>query len=310
MNVKRQTEITRREFMAAAASASALTMAARGFAAAPNTMPVVDTHVHCFAGAKDPRFPYHYKAPYQPEDPATPEDLLRAMEGAGVDYAVIVHPEPYWDDHRYLEHCLRVGGKKFRGTCLFFSDRLGWADQMSELVKRVPIAALRMHAYAPDRLPPFDKPEFKKLWRTAGELGLMIQIHLEPRHAPGFEPLIREFSHTTVLIDHLGRPFQGLPQEHRVVLRWSRYKNTVMKLSAIPSPTEYPHRDVTPIIRQIVDEYGPDRMMYGGGFSAAATPESYRQGREKLRPYLAGMREADRDKIFGGTAARVFKFNA
>jgi hypothetical protein len=28
------------------------------------------------------------------------------MEGAGVDYAIVVHPEPYRDDH--LEHCLPV----------------------------------------------------------------------------------------------------------------------------------------------------------------------------------------------------------
>src|SRR5688572_7133789 len=72
-------------------------------------VPVVDTHLHCFAGTDDKRFPYHARAPYRPEAAATPEHLLHCMEGAGVDYAVVVHPEPYQDDHRYLEHCLQVG---------------------------------------------------------------------------------------------------------------------------------------------------------------------------------------------------------
>ena len=40
-----------------------------------------------------------------------------------MDYAVVVHPEPYQDDHRYLEHCLDVGRGKLKGTCLFFADR-------------------------------------------------------------------------------------------------------------------------------------------------------------------------------------------
>ena len=71
--------------------------------------PVVDTHLHCFAGSADKRFPYHKDAPYTPDDPATPEHLLKCMDGAGVDFAVVVHPEPYQDDHRYLEHCLSVG---------------------------------------------------------------------------------------------------------------------------------------------------------------------------------------------------------
>src|SRR5262245_9745035 len=61
--------------------------------------PIVDTHVHCFAGTADKRFPYHKDGPYQPEKASTPEDLLDCMKQAGVDFTVIVHPEPYQDDH-------------------------------------------------------------------------------------------------------------------------------------------------------------------------------------------------------------------
>src|SRR4051812_42187406 len=75
----------------------------------PRRAPVIDAHIHCYAGADDPRFPTHPKAPYRPERPATPEHLLGCMDGAGVDFGVIVHPEFYQDNHRYLEHCLDVG---------------------------------------------------------------------------------------------------------------------------------------------------------------------------------------------------------
>jgi predicted TIM-barrel fold metal-dependent hydrolase len=274
-----------------------------------NPVPVVDTHVHCFAGFDDPRYPYHPDAPYKPETSARPDQLLRCMEGAGVDFAIIVHPEPYQDNHDYLEHCLEAGQGKLKGTCLFFAGRPGALDQMAALAKRCPgLVTARIHAYAPERQPPFGKPELRELWKKAADLGLMIQLHVEPRYAPGFEPLIEEFSGTTVIIDHLGRPIQGTPQEHARVIGWSRYKNTVIKLSAIPPRTQYPHRDAAPATRRAADAFGPDRMICGGGFEANATPESYAAARERLLSYVSHLSAADQDKVSGGTAAKLFKF--
>jgi len=270
---------------------------------------VVDTHLHCFAG-EDPRFPYHARAPYRPADPASPEHLLRCMDGASVDFAIVVHPEPYQDDHRYLAHCLDVGGGRLKGTCLFFADRPGFAIGMQSLVKanRDRIVAARIHAYAPDRLPPFGTRELRQLWKTAADLGLAIQLHFEPRYAPGFEPLIREFRDTTVIIDHLGRPMQGTIEEHDVVVGWSRFPNTVMKVSSLPDQTSYPHRDVAPVIRKLTHAFGADRMIYGGGFSASATGDSYRAYRQRVEDLLAHLSAEERAKILGLNAARLFRF--
>src|SRR5262245_11266416 len=196
---------TRRSFLASAAALPFVTPA-RG---ADAKTPVVDTHLHCFAGKDDSKFPYHKDGPYQPADPATPEHLLKCMADGGVDYAIVVHPEPYQDDHRYLEHCLAVGKGKLKGTCLFFAGRDGNAEKLKALAKAVPLVAGRIHAYNPDRLPPFGKPELTALWKLYADAGLAVQLHFEPKYAEGFTPLIKEFKDTTVLIDHLGRPFQG-----------------------------------------------------------------------------------------------------
>ncbi|MDP6443076.1 MAG: hypothetical protein QF805_04725, partial [Pirellulaceae bacterium] len=121
--------LERRQFgkQAAVALGGALASSAAAGAvmARDDAPPLVDTHLHCFAGSRDPRFPYHKRAPYTPADAATPEHLIKCMDGAGVKYAIVVHPEPYQDDHRYLEHCLQVGGKRLKGTILLFADRPG-----------------------------------------------------------------------------------------------------------------------------------------------------------------------------------------
>ncbi len=294
---------TRRQLLAASV---ALPFAASARGAEPKT-PVVDTHLHCFAGKDDAKFPYHKDAPYQPADPATPEHLLKCMADGGIDYAIVVHPEPYQDDHRYLEHCLTVGKGKLKGTCLFFAGRKDALDEMKALAKKVPLVAGRIHAYNPERLPPFGKPELTALWKQIGELGLAVQLHFEPKYAEGFEPLIKEFADTPVLIDHLGRPFQGTEKEYAVVLKWSKYPNVVMKLSSVPDKKTYPHSDPQPVLKQLTEAFGADRLMFGGGYNEKATGKSLKAERDRVAALLAHLSEADRAKVFGGTAAKLFK---
>ena len=165
------TNLTRRYFVQVATAAS-LSLAGRmASLALPKPAPIIDTHLHCFAGTKDPRFAYHPKAPYRPEPAATPEHLLKCMEGAGVSHAIVVHPEPYQDDHRYLEYCLEVGKGRLKGTCLVFADQPASVAQLPKLAKRGDIVAVRVHAYAPDRLPPFGKPELRTPMEASHRLG-------------------------------------------------------------------------------------------------------------------------------------------
>ena len=295
---------TRREFLATAAAlpfASQLSAAER--------VPVVDTHLHCFAGKANDKFPYHKDAPYKPDDAATPELLLTCMKEAGVDYAVVVHPEPYQDDHRYLEHCLTVGKGKLKGTCLFFADREDTPAKIKEAAKKMPLVAARVHAYQADRLPPFGKPELKALWKAAADAGIAVQLHFEPKYAEGFEPYIKEFADTRVFVDHLGRPFQGTEKEYAVVLKWSKFDNVVVKLSAVPNKGGYPHRDPQPEVKQLTEAFGADRLMYGGGFGIGATGKSYLKERERIAGLLAHLNADDRAKIFGGTAAKLMGFD-
>lgn len=276
----------------------------------PPIPPLIDTHLHCFAGPNSADFPYHKNAPYRPAEVASPEKLLKCMDAAGIDYAVVVHPEPYQDDHRYLEHCLEVGGGRLKGTALVFSDRSESLTKIGPLCQALDIVAVRVHAYAPERLPNFDSNDLRELWKWADLLGIAVQLHFEPKYAKRLEPYIREFPSVKVLIDHLGRPFQGSDEEYQTVLKWSDLPNTILKVSSIPYPEKFPHRDIRPLLQQLLGAYGSERMMYGGGFNAAATGPSYKAAFERARGLFGNAQPHELDNIFGVTAKKLFRFSA
>src|SRR4029453_17140078 len=84
------------------------------------------------------------KPPPQPLGP-----YVEFTRQAGIGHAVIVHPEPYQDDHRYLEYCFghEPSPGFFKGTCLFDPIAPSTPARMETLAKRYPgrIVALRIH---------------------------------------------------------------------------------------------------------------------------------------------------------------------
>ncbi|MSV29909.1 MAG: hypothetical protein EXQ52_14365, partial [Bryobacterales bacterium] len=132
---------TRREFLLATPA-----IAAAAVHRPPGAL--IDTHVHLF----DPgRFPYHKNGTYNA--PAfTLEQYLPFVKEARIDHTVIVHPEPYQDDHRYLEYCFshEPSPGYFKGTCLFDPIHPDTPSRMQALAARHPgrIVALRIHEMA------------------------------------------------------------------------------------------------------------------------------------------------------------------
>jgi predicted TIM-barrel fold metal-dependent hydrolase len=283
--------------------------------------PLIDTHIHLFASDQK-RFPYHPLATYRPPAQSL-EPYLAFVKEAGIDGAVIVHPEPYQDDHSYLEYCFSQEPSKgfFKGTCLFDPIAPETPSRMADLVKRHPgrIVALRIHENRVAAVPPTTSgairdrdlkyPAMKTTWRKAHDLGLAIQMHFIPLHAPEIADLAREFSSTPVLLDHLARSAQGTPEQYGKVLAMAKLPNVYMKFSGVSysSKEKSPFRDAKPLVRRTFDAFGPDRMMWGG---LGMNMEAFRQNSAMFAEMFDFASESDRAKIRGFTAAKLFRFRA
>jgi predicted TIM-barrel fold metal-dependent hydrolase len=304
---------SRRELLAFLAAAPGLAQASR-----PEG-PLVDTHIHLFA-SDTRRFPYHRNAPYRPEA-RTLEEYAPFVKQAGIDHVIIVHPEPYQDDHRYLEYCFANEPRPglFKGTCLYDPLAPDSGKRMEALVRKHPsrITALRIHATQDPSLPfttsgPIrDRdprhPGVSELWRKAGALGLAVQLHMTPHYAAALRSVAEQLPDVPVIIDHFARAGQGRPEQYEDVLRFAKLPKAYMKFSGIrySSRQEPPYRDTKPLVRRTFDAFGPDHMIWGGLGASMADFERQVSIFNELFDFAS---EADKRKIRGETAMQLFGF--
>ncbi len=303
--------ISRRALLAGAlASTPALAARPKGV--------IIDTHIHLF----DPqRFPYHPKATYRPSA-STLESYVEFVRQAKIDHTVIVHPEPYQDDHRPLEYFFahEPSPGYFKGTCLFDPLAPDTPKRMEALVKRNPgrIVALRVHENQKLSVPPtkvgtairdrdMHDPAMLTAWRKAHDLGLAIQMHFIPCHAPAIRKLASQLRDLPVVLDHLARNGEGTPAEYEDVLRLAELPKVVMKFSAVrySSKQAPPHADVKPVVKRIYQAFGPDRIIWGGVGMKMADFDSQVLIFETLLDFVPAPEKA---KIRGLNAARLYGF--
>ncbi|MDP6115178.1 MAG: amidohydrolase family protein [Planctomycetota bacterium] len=275
-------------------------------------MSIIDTHIHLVSGDRE-KFPLHPDGAYQPQKSYPIEDYIPVMEDAGISGAVLVHCEPYLDDHRYTLHCLAQEPKRLKGTCLFAPHDSEGPAKMAALIEKAgpgTIVAFRIHAYRDDGIPDFESPELKALWGRAVELGLCVQLHFAPRYAGAFAKIYRQFSDCTVILDHLGRPGQGNAVVYEDVAALAEFENCYLKFSAISSASSepWPHRDVKPIVSRMASRFGAERILYGGGYSSGTTAPEYRKAPELVEILLGHLTAEDKERILGLNAIRLFGF--
>ncbi len=280
---------------------------------------VIDSHVHLFAGDQS-RFPY---SPLSYTPPAAPvEQYLTFARQTNIDHAVIVHPEPYQDDHSYLEYCFANEPAKgfFKGTCLFDPIDPATPGHMRALTSRDSgrLVALRIHETHKPGTPStktgairdrdMRDPQMLHTWRAAHELGLGIQMHFIPYYAPMIGELAGKFREMPVILDHLARAGQGSPAEFESVLRLADLPRVYVKFSNISasSKEKFPYSDMKPLVRRAYQAFGADRMLWG--YLGTTAPE-FKTSQEVFDVMFDFAPESERIKIRGLTAQKLFAFD-
>ncbi len=266
---------------------------------------IIEWNAHMFS-RDTKRYPFHARAAYIPDPAHCSDDPLADytahLDHEGINRAVLVHPEPYGDDHRLILDCLRRAPERFRGTCLFYPDDPDAPEKLKNLVQQEPrIVAVRFHAHRGKEmyLPSFADAGVHALWKTAGELGLIIELHIGPNYAAQAAKVIASHPEFPVLVDHLAEAKMGNAVEYADVLDLARFDNVYMKLSGLNHfSTQAPlYLDAKPFTRWVANAFGPAHLVWGSG-----TPGI-------VDAHLDFMSQADRALVKGKNLAKLLNWS-
>lgn len=260
-------------------------------------MPIVDTHCHAT--------PYWF-------EPV--EILLDQMTRNDVDHAVLIQINGVFDNS-YLVECMQRFPGRFSGAGMVDVSSPDALDRLAEF-PGLGIEGVRLNAATRS---PGDDPF--AIWKKAEQLGLIVSSggQLESFASAEFESIIRELPNLKIIIEHLGAGGRDVEpyDSYRRVLALSQYPNTYMKVPGLgeicerPNPFVQPFPfagNVPPLVEMAISAFGPQRIMWGSDFPPVAFREGYRNALRWPMEHVTYASDEDREWVFGGTAASLFRF--
>ncbi|KAJ4891704.1 hypothetical protein Rs2_31452 [Raphanus sativus] len=286
-------------------------------ASSSSTPRVIDSHLHIWASPQEAAT-YPYFPGQEPTLTGDVEFLLKNMEDARVDGALIVQPINHKFDHSLVTSVLRKYPSKFVGCCLANPAEDGCGiKQLESLVLESNYKAVRFNPYLWPSGQKMTNAVGKAMFSKAGELGVpvgfmcMKGLHL---HLAEIEELCTEFPKTTVLLDHAG--FCKVPENgeakdtYTQLMELSRFPQVYVKFSALfrISRTGFPYQDLTPLLSQVVSNFGANRVMWGSDFPFVVLECGYKEAKEAVTIIAkqASLSSSDMDWILGKTVMQLF----
>jgi predicted TIM-barrel fold metal-dependent hydrolase len=312
-----QHHLTRRQFaQAGAASLGALAMSGADALAQQNKknrreQGFIDAHVHVWTPDVN-RYPLAagYKKEGMKPASFTPEELFQHARPNDVTRITLIQMSFYGFDNSYMLDAMKRHPGVFSGVAVIDeNDRP--AERMVELQKQ----GVRGFRIQPrDRKPDqwLAGEGMQAMWREGGETGLNMCCLIDPVFLPSVDRMCRERPDTPVVIDHFARVgIDGTIRKEDLdnLCGLAKHKNVTVKVSAFYAlgKKQPPYVDLIPMIRRVLDAYGPERLMWASDCPfQVEPPHTYQPSLDLIRLRCDFLSDSDREQLFRKTAERVF----
>lgn len=274
-------------------------------------MGYVDAHVHVWTQDFE-RYPL---APgFTPDHmkPATftPEELLAHCGPSGVDRIVLIQMSFYGFDNSYMLDMIAARPEVFRGVAVIDHTQAEAADVMARL-RAQGVRGLRVQPRGADAATWPAGDDYRAILAAAGDLGMAVCPLIDPEWLPAVGRAAEAFRGTTFVVDHLARIGASRPiaqADIDALCDLAKWPNCNVKVSAFYAlgAKRPPHDDLMPVIRQVWEAFGADRLMWASDCPYQVQDETYEDGIAPVRDRLAFISADDRAALLARTAERVF----
>lgn len=310
---KPRLSVTRRQCLGTLMSAALCSLSSGESFGDETTEGWIDAHSHIWTSDLS-RYPL---AGNQTVDDLKPRDftddqLIAEGKPHGVTRFVLIQHRPYHGvDNSYIIDAIARRPKVFSAVACIEAEAARPQDEMDKLAgKGVRGFRIRPGEGGTDLWK--DSPGMRAMWQRAGETGLAICPLINPEDLEQVATLCRMYPDTTVVIDHFARVgMDGTVHEKQLkaLADLAKHKRTNVKVSAFYAlgKKQPPYTDLLPMVRRLMDAYGPERLMWATDCPYQLGPgNSYGESIALIRDRADFLDEAAKKALLRSTAERVF----
>jgi len=275
-------------------------------------MQIVDAQVHAYE-RNHPGRPWIGQLHGPPS--ATGDEMVAAMDAAGVDGALLVSPYSFY---RYdASYALEVGAAhpgRFGLIKPVNPNDPAVAEDIAEWAKKKGAVAIRILLTYEATEDPAD-PGMNRVLAAAARHALPVNLLCWGRLSQA-KGLIERNPNTTIVIDHLGllQPFEPPVPAHPwadlpKVVELAAFDNARIKISGACtlSHERFPYADVWDPLARLFDAFGFDRCMWGTDWTRAIAFLTYKEGVDAFR-LTDRLSANEKTALMGATLGKVYRW--
>jgi len=277
-------------------------------------MPVIDIHPH-IVSPDTSRYPLAplggTQSSWSSERPTTYEQLLQAMDQAGVDKAAIVHSSTaYGYDNSYVADAVAAVPSRFAGV--YSIDPLV-ADALNTFDYWLGRGCSGMRLFTTGSTMPgqatwFADARTYPFWEHAGDRNISVCMQMKQEGIPLLRQIMDRFPKVTIILDHLARaPFADGPPYRAAAdfLSLAAYRQIYLKITPINvTPESWERGAPETFFGKVVETFGASRIAWGSNFPNSVG--TLREIRDAAHRAFAFLKASDQDWIFGRTALQLY----
>lgn len=270
-------------------------------------MLIADAQVHIWS-RNTPERPWRVgRRPHRPV-PLGAEDLLREMDAAGVQRAVLVPPQLDADRNDLVLAAARKYPDRFAAMGRLDLEARGARERIATWRQEPGMYGLRCSFTQPHWTQAFADGRIEWLWTEAERAQVPIMALVTQDMLHWIDRIAERHGGLKLAICHLALPTDKRDEEafrdfDKLFVLAGR-PNVAVKASALPAYTSesYPFPGLHSHLRRVYDAFGPERIFWGTDFSRLSCP--YGQAVSLFTEELSWLTGQDKTLIMGAALCR------
>ncbi len=272
-------------------------------------MEKIDTHQH-FWKLSEVEYPWLTPDHGPIYDTFTPAQLQPQLKEAGIDKTVLVQSANSYEDTASM--LVKADYNDWIGGVVGWVNLLDpeEANRRLQIYKQNPKFVGIRHLIHEEPDPDWVVQEvvIESLKVLAGHKMTFDVVAVFPNHLEHLPSLAERLPELKMVIDHLAKPPVGQKESpwFGQIKAAAQAPNIYAKLSGQFDDPTWTIEDVRPYVAFALEQFGPERVMFGSDWPVSILGGSYRSVWTNTQALIEGLTEAEKELVLGGTGLKFY----